>query len=53
MELIVKIEKTKAMTNIQRQTKTRMSENVGNWRKLDPVGSTVRYEVIKLCTGLV
>ena len=27
-------------------------ENVSH-RKLDPVGSTVRYEMMKLCTGSV
>ena len=27
--------------------------SVQNWPKLDPVGSAVRYEVIKLCTGSV
>ena len=47
MELIVKIEKTNTMTNTRRKTKTDKDKNV------DPVGSTVRFEVMKLCTGLV
>ena len=34
-------------------TKKRWRENEEMERKLDPVGSTVRYEMMKLCTGSV
>ena len=36
------------LENIRKYQK--ISENI---RKLDPVGSTVRYEMMKLCTGSV
>ena len=34
-------------------TKKRWRENEEMERKLDPVSSTVRYEMMKLCTGSV
>ena len=32
--------------------KKKMNDNIKVITRLDPVGSTVRYDIMKLCTGL-